>query len=212
MPNFYLDKSNQGLKIDFMRKLVLLTFVLFIFLSNSYSQENSSDFLDNNDISETDSIDEEKTLDDFKYVGKAENLLMSSSVFYLNEEKFLGWRGMFDYYLIDRFSFVGVSHLPFENTNSMRLNFFGLGLNLHILKFTDIEFYLGGTAGFLWILCNQATNIITEALEFNTGLIYFGSVFFLKLEVTYRMSDAYVENLYYKLHQSFVSLGLGFKL
>ena len=193
--------------------------MFLFFIEAIHPNENNEYLEDNYSVEENSSASssEESISYDFTYTGKAENLLMSSSLFYLHYEKMLGWRGMFDYYLTDAFSFAGVSHFPFENINSMRLNYLGLGLNLHILKFTDIEFYLGGTAGFLWIINNQSMNTITEALEFNAGLIYFCSIFFLKIEVTYRMADASLTNntgadVYHKLHQSFASLGIGFKL
>jgi hypothetical protein len=153
----------------------------------------------------------------FSYALSEGNLRLSGSLAMTNLEydqknaSQLFWKGCFDYFLKDWVSVSGVSYLPiYDGHKSLNQSYFGMGGNLHFLKFNRIELFAGATAGFAIVNPGGLPRKALNALEFGVGTVLYDSFFHLLAEVNYRRSEYYSGSQFIELNQLLYSIGMGF--
>lgn len=163
-------------------------------------------------------ITEEESYATYSLVGKKGDLRMSGSLYYSKvlDDSIIGWRGVFDYYMTDVFSFTGVTHIPFQAKKDIKPYYFSLGMNTHFWHYGDLDFFAGGTAGFTVVQHELASTKGEPTVTLGGGMTLFGTFFTLTMEYQYHIVD-YTDTIrgnttLIELNQHVFAVGVGFRM
>jgi hypothetical protein len=129
-----------------------------------------------------------------------------------NEKLHYSWKGIFDYYLTDYWSFSGIAQISLKKTDYFYMHSGFFALNLHPFHIGDLDFYGGGGSGYTLVIHDMLQNKLAPTVLMHAGWTYYGSFFCITGEIGFKNAEYYSENVHIDLSETFISGGIGFKI
>jgi hypothetical protein len=160
------------------------------------------------------STDSSEDQSEYSYTGKEDNLRLGMGLGFSNigHKGNISWKGIFDYYLSEIWSFSGKLQISLTDHYNYNHHFGGLGILVHFLQLYNFDFYLSGISGFTLVMHIDNPIKLVPTIDLGLGIIYFSSFFFLFGEFNYRLAEYYMEKIYIELYEQIFSVGVGFKI